>query len=235
MTSTAPVTSPISIIIPTLNEAAHIAATVQRAQGNAVREIIVVDCGSEDATQHLARQHGAHVILAPPGRARQMNAGAAVAQGAILLFLHGDTLLPPGFDDLIPAILGQGGVSAGAFSLAIDLPGAAARMVARLANLRARSLQMPYGDQGLFVRRQTFWEVGGYPEEPILEDVMLVQRLRAEGRIRIVQPAVLTSGRRWRALGMIRTTLINQAIIVGYLVGIPPQRLQCWYRIGKKI
>lgn len=235
MISTTQKILPISIIIPTRNEAPNIAATVERAQIGSVCEIIVVDCGSADGTQEIAQRHGAQVILSEPGRARQMNAGAAVSQGETLLFLHADTLLPVDFATRIPAILRQDNVVAGAFSLAIDLPGPAARVVAMMANFRSRALHMPYGDQGLFLTRHDFYAVGGYPEEPILEDLLIVRRLRRRGHVNIARSPVMTSGRRWRELGIIRTTLINQAIILGYLAGVPTQRLQSWYRIAKKI
>lgn len=235
MMSTAQKISPISIIIPTRNEAAHIAATVERAKFGAVREIIVVDCGSVDGTVEIALRHGAQVIFSAPGRARQMNTGAAASQGEILLFLHADTLLPADFSEQIPAILHQDDVIAGAFSLAIDLPGLGPRLVATMTNFRSRIFQMPYGDQSFFVARKNFYDVGGFPEEPILEDVLLARRLKQKGRISIARSSVVTSGRRWRELGIMRTTLINRAIILGFLVGIPPQRLQGWYRIGKKI
>lgn len=233
--STAQKTLSISIIIPTRNEAEHIAQTVERATDNNVCEILVVDCGSADETQKIALQRGARVISSPPGRAQQMNAGAAVAQGDILLFLHGDTLLPLGFADLVTTLINKKGVIAGAFSLAINLPGTGPLIVSAMTNVRSRALQLPYGDQGLFLPRHTFFEAGGYPDEPLLEDVLLVRRLKQKGRIAIAKSSVLTSGRRWRELGLVRTTLINQAIILGHLAGIPTQRLQSWYRIGKKV
>lgn len=237
MISTDQKTSFISIIIPTRNEAAHIANTVDRAKqhGPNSLEIIVADCGSVDGTQKIASRHGAQVYLSAPGRARQMNAGAAIAKGDVLLFLHADTLLPQGFADSITTTLNQDGVIAGAFSLSIDLPGRSARLVSMMTNCRSRFLQMPYGDQALFVPRETFQEIGGYPEEPFLEDVLLIKRLKKMGRIDIARSSVLTSGRRWSELGIVRTTLINQLIVLGHLAGLSPQRLQGWYRIGKKI
>jgi len=234
MTSTARKISPITIIIPTRNEAEAIATVVERAQHRAVQEIIVVDCGSTDATREIASQLGAQVVASTPGRARQMNAGALKAQGDILLFLHADTLLPPDFVDQITAILTRPGTVAGAFSLAIDLPGIALRLVEKAANFRATALQLPYGDQAIFLYRQKFIDVGGYPDEPILEDVLLIRRLKKTGRIGIATSAVVTSGRRWRSLGVIKTSLINQAILLGQLFGISPKRLQGWYRIAQK-
>ncbi len=234
MTSTDRKISPISIIIPTRNEAENIAATIDRAKHGAVQEIIVVDCGSTDATKEIAVQLGARIISSTSGRARQMSVGAAEAHGEILLFLHADTLLPPDFAAQASEILARPGIVAGAFSLAIDLPGAAIRLVEKAANFRAHFLQMPYGDQAIFLYRQKFIEIGGYPDEPILEDLLLIHRLKKSGRIGITTSAVLTSGRRWQRLGIVKTALLNQGILLGHLVGISPQRLQGWYRIAQK-
>lgn len=227
--------SSISIIIPTLNEAASLARTIAAARQGAVREILVVDGGSTDGTREIARQLGACLIDAAPGRAWQMNAAAASAQGEILLFLHADTLLPPGFAAQATEMLTRPGIAAGAFALAINLPGPGIRALEKLANLRASFLQMPYGDQAIFLYRQTFHRVGGYPCEPILEDVLLIKALKRFGRIGITSSAVLTSGRRWQRLGLLKTTLINQGIMAGYLLGVPPQRLQGWYGVAQKI
>ena len=234
MTSTDRKTSPISIIIPTRNEAANLVATVASARHPAVDEILVVDSGSDDGTQEIARHQGATVILSHPGRARQMNLGASLARGETLLFLHGDTRLPPNFAEQIALLLGRPGVVAGAFSLAIDLPGVALRLVEKAANLRSTLLQMPYGDQAIFIPRQRFLEAEGYPEVPILEDLLLIQRLKKSGRIAIAPLPVLTSGRRWQQFGVMKTTLLNQVIILGHLAGLSPHLLQRWYRVGQK-
>ncbi|MDD5759339.1 MAG: TIGR04283 family arsenosugar biosynthesis glycosyltransferase [Desulfobulbaceae bacterium] len=225
---------PISIIIPTRNEAANLRATVERAQQDSVLEIIVVDGNSTDQTRELAKQLGTTVLSAPPGRARQMNAGAALAKGNILLFLHADTLLPADFTRQIATVLARPGIVAGAFGLSIDLPGSAVSLLQKGIHLRSTFLQLPYGDQAIFLNRQKFIEIGGYPDEPILEDVLLLKCLRKSGRIGIADSNVLTSGRRWQKLGVIKTTLINQGIMLGHLLGVPPQRLQNWYRIAQK-
>jgi len=235
MTSTAHRTSPISIIIPARNEAAAIKTTIGRAQQGSILEVIVVDGGSSDETREIASLLGAKVIRSAPGRAVQMNTGAAMAKGEILLFLHADTLLPPDFATPVTDILARPGIAAGAFTLAIDLAGTSVRLLEKAVHLRSTLLQMPYGDQAIFLYRQKFIEIGGYPEEPILEDVLLIQRLKKSGRIGIATQKTLTSGRRWQQLGLIKTSLINQAIMLGYLLGISPQRLQYWYRIAQKI
>ena len=235
MTSTDHKISPISIIIPTLNEATTIRATLDAVQQCAVLEIIVVDGNSTDGTREIASQLGAQVLVSTAGRAVQMNAGAAAAKGEILLFLHADTLLPNDFTTQVTTILTRPGITAGAFALAIDLPGIAFRLLEKAVAFRSTFLQMPYGDQAFFLYRQKFLEIGGYPEQPILEDVLFLKRLKESGRIGIAVSPALTSGRRWQGLGLIKTTLINQGIMLGYLLGISPQRLQHWYRITQKI
>lgn len=234
MTSTKQTISPISLIIPCRNEAIGIGKTIASARAAAGLEIIVVDGHSTDETVSIARQLGAKVLESPPGRARQMNAGAALAQGEILLFLHADTLLPHDFARQISTTLAQPGVVAGAFGLTIDLPGRRVRLLERMIRLRATWLQRPYGDQALFLHRQRFLALGGYPAEPILEDVLLIKRLRQCGRIAIAPGEVLTSGRRWQQLGLVKTTLVNQAILLAHLLGVSPQRLQGWYRSAQQ-
>jgi rSAM/selenodomain-associated transferase 2 len=158
-----------------------------------------------------------------------MNAGAQAASGSILLFLHADTRLPAGFDAAVRTILQDAVVVGGAFQFGIDAPGLRFRILERLVNLRASWLGMPYGDQGLFLRKDTFTELGGFPELPIMEDFELVKRLRRRGRIRIVPLPATTSARRWQEVGVWRTTWINQKIILGYCLGVSPQRLARWY------
>ncbi len=221
-------TSAISIIIPALNEAEGIADAVASARGPGTAEVIVVDGGSTDATEERARAAGARVIVSAPGRGRQMNTGARRARGEILLFLHGDSRLPAGFSSQVEAVLSRPRTVAGAFRLAIDLPGLGAAWVAAGANLRSR-LGLPYGDQALFMPRRVFFEAGGYDEVPILEDVFLVRKLRRLGRLRLAPGAVLTSGRRWQRLGVVRTTLVNQKVMIAWLLGVPLEELRAWY------
>jgi len=223
----------ISVIIPVLNEAKTIATTLNhlyQAADKAAIEVIVVDGGSQDDTLDRLQGLEAAILIAQPGRAQQMNAGAAVATGNILLFLHADTHLPEGFPILVTRTLATVGAIAGAFTLRIDgdLPGL--RWVERLANWRSHVLQMPYGDQAIFLRAEQFRAVGGFPEQPIMEDYELIRRLRRQGKIAIVPHPVLTSARRWQKLGVLRTTLTNQAIVAAYRLGISPQRLVQWYR-----
>jgi len=222
----------ISIIIPVLNEAEYIADTLlslgsYRDQGH---EVIVVDGGSNDETAELAEFRRAKVIQSNPGKAVQMNAGAAAAAGDVLVFLHADTLLPENFSHQIVSALNQSGVAAGAFRLAIDSSGAGIRIIERMTNLRSRFLRLPYGDQALFMKKSLFEKMGGFAEVPIMEDFILVRRLKRKGKIVILPEAVATSPRRWLHFGIVKTWLINQAIIIAYYLGIPPERLTRWYR-----
>jgi hypothetical protein len=220
----------ISIIIPALNEAATIARTLSRLEGVDNLEVIVVDGGSIDETAGLAKSRGVTVIQSNPGKAIQMNTGAAAAAGDILVFLHADTLLPEGFRHQIVSALNQNSVAAGAFRLSIDSPAAAIRFIECMANLRSRFLRLPYGDQALFMKKSLFDEIGGFPELSIMEDFILVRRLKRKGKIIIVPKAVATSPRRWLHLGIFKTWLINQLIVMAYYLGFPPERLSRIYR-----
>ena len=222
----------ISIIIPTLNEEGQLPDTLAPLAAAAGCEVIVSDGGSGDATRDLAVRHGCRVVRSPPGRGVQMNAGAAAAHAPILLFLHADTLLPPGFAPLVESALAEQNVSGGAFSLRIsgDRPGLA--FIAHAANLRSRLLRLPYGDQALFTTSETFQRLGGFAETPIMEDVLFVRGLRRLGRLVILPQAVVTSSRRWDNLGLLRTTLINQLILLGHGCGIPaPTLARCYRRL----
>ena len=230
----------ISIIIPVLNEATTIEATLTRLQHVSDIEVIVVDAGSRDETMELAQRCCSRfapsselkVISAAAGRACQMNAGAAIATGDILLFLHADTHLPSEFDTLVRQSLENPSTIAGAFELSIDSDLRGLRLIERIVNMRSRVFSMPYGDQAIFLKATTFDELGGFPELPIMEDFELMRRLKCQGQITLVPASVLTSGRRWQKLGVVKTTLINQLIIAGYFLGISPTQLVRWYRQG---
>ena len=240
----------ISIIIPALNEAEAIGRTldsvedsVRDSAGDSAAEWIVVDGDSEDRTAEIARARGATVVTAPRGRASQMNAGAKIARGETLLFLHADTRLPQGFAEEVRRVLGVPGVAAGAFSLRID--GAAKGMprgmqcwmqfVERAANWRSRILQLPYGDQGFFLKAEVFRSLGGFPELPLMEDLEMARRVRGHGRIAISPLGVVTSARRWERVGVVRATLLNQVFLLAYLAGMPPRRIAQWYYPRSKL
>jgi rSAM/selenodomain-associated transferase 2/rSAM/selenodomain-associated transferase 1 len=226
----------LSIIIPALNEADSIESTLSHLERVDNLEIIVVDGGSTDGTVDLARSWGAKVIQTTAGKAIQMNSGAAAATGKVLVFLHADTRMPKDFVLHIHSALNQKDVVAGAFRLSIDSRAAGIRFIEHMADLRSRLLQLPYGDQALFMKKSIFEAIGGFADVPIMEDFMLVRRLRRKGKIAILPAAVITSPRRWLHFGIFKTWWVNQMIIIAYYLGIPPERLARWYRrdAGKK-
>jgi rSAM/selenodomain-associated transferase 2 len=219
----------ISVIIPTLDEQDCLAPTLATALSAPGVEAILVDGGSQDQTVAMARQAGAKVIHSPPGRARQMNLGAATAKGEALLFLHADTLLPKGWQHEVRRILEQPGVSAGAFGFRLDSRPAKLRFIELGVALRCRLGQMPYGDQALFMRREFFEKAGGFPQMPIMEDVALVKRLKKLGRVLTSPAPAITSARRWQAQGALYTTGLNYLLMIAFYAGIPLGTLRRLY------
>lgn len=220
----------ISIIIPVLNEAINIEQAVASTQPSTNVEVIVVDGGSNDHTVEIAESLGVKVISAPRGRAAQMNVGALAASGEILLFLHADSRLSVEFDIMVRTALQQPGVMAGAFALRIDGQIWSLRLVEWGVNWRSHFLQMPYGDQGIFLKKEIFYRIGKFPELVLMEDFELIRRLRRAGKITIISASILTSARRWLKNGVFKTTLTHQLIIVAYLLGISPKRIMIWLR-----
>ena len=220
----------VSVVIPTLNEAEHLPLTLKHALAGEPMEVIVADGGSRDDTVRIAQSHGATAVSSPSNRAHQMNAGAALARGETLLFLHADTLLPENWHDAVLAALRRPDVVGGAFRFKIRDPFPGRWLVESTTNLRSRLWRMPYGDQALFVRRWAFDELGGFPELPIMEDYEFGRRLRRLGKLALLEAPVLTSGRRWQHLGFLRTTLINKLVILGFRCGVSPAKLAALYR-----
>jgi len=222
-------TLPISIIIPVYNEAGTIATTLEQLIPHPGEEILVVDGGSTDQTRDIAASFPVQLLSSPAGRGVQQHLGALAARGEILLFLHADTLLPGNWTTHVLEILARPRTAAGAFRLGIDSQEKGFRLIEFGANLRSHLLQKPYGDQALFMLRETYFQAGGFPDWPLMEDVALVRQLRKIGRIRLARARVTTSARRWKRLGLVRTTLRNQLIQVASLLGISPGRLARWY------
>lgn len=219
----------LSFIIPVLDEADVIAATLARLQSlRAVgHEVIVVDGGSTDATPALAAPLADRVLGTARGRARQMNAGAALARGDVLVFLHADTRLPGQAAAFIRAALRHR--MWGRFDVAIEgLPGTL-RVVAAGMNLRSRLTGIATGDQTLFIKRAAFDAVGGYPEQPLMEDIELSKRLKKLGPPACPPARVITSGRRWVANGVWRTILLMWRLRFEYWRGVPVTRLAARY------
>lgn len=219
----------ISVVIPVLNEADGIMRTLKQLRQAGVWESIVVDGGSDDGTVSLARQHADVVMLGPRGRARQMNAGAQVAHGEVLLFLHADTDLPRGFPRLISNALQDSQAVGGRFDVRLDAEGWPFRMIETLMNGRSRITKISTGDQAIFVRRAVFQKMGGYPELELMEDIEFSRRLKREGRIACLRDRVTTSARRWRRDGVARTIVKMWTLRLCYFFGVSPARLRTHY------
>jgi len=221
----------ISIIVPTLNEAAGIVQALQRLQPLRARghEVVVVDGGSRDGTAALVEGLADRILHAPRGRARQMNAGAQAAGGEVLLFLHADTQLPDAADRLILDGLKDTRRSWGRFDVIIRGKHPLLRLIAWGMNLRSRLTSVCTGDQCLFMRREVFLRIGGYPPIDLMEDIALSKRLRQIARPLVLTPPVTTSGRRWEKRGVWRTMLLMWWLRLRYCLGAPPARLQRIY------
>ncbi|MGD9022720.1 MAG: TIGR04283 family arsenosugar biosynthesis glycosyltransferase [Deltaproteobacteria bacterium] len=218
----------LSIVIPTLNEAAILSQALKRLEVQH-HEIIVVDGGSKDGTVDIARQYTPLVLISPQGRGLQQDKGARQARGDVIVFLHADTQLPIGYLRLIGRALANPSVVFGAFRLSIWPKEPALELVSLMANLRSRFLRMPYGDQALFVRRDTYIEVGGFRDWPVMEDVDLVRRLNRVGDFRLVEIPVRSSARRWKRENLVYTTLRNWSLICRYFMGASPHALARHY------
>ena len=219
----------ISVVIPTLNEATNITAAIESAFAGGASEVLVVDGGSSDNTIPLAESAGAEILVTEANRARQLNAGAKVASGDVFLFLHADTTLPMGFRSAVERTLFSRNAALGAFTLAIDAKGAKYRVVEAVVAIRSRLSKLPYGDQAIFVRKTIFAKMGGFADIPLMEDYEFVRRIGRGGRVSILPLRVVTSGRRWERLGVVRTAVLNFFIILAYHLGVAPKRLACWY------
>lgn len=223
----------LSVIIPVIDAARQMARTLAAA-ASPDAEIIVSDGGSTDRTLQIARTFGARIVFGPRSRAGQQNRGAAAARGEVLLFLHADTRLPRNYVNHVFETLMDRRTRMGAFRFATRIHTPAMRCIAFCTNLRAGWLKLPCGDQGLFLRQRDFTEIGGFPEVSIAEDLYLSRRMAGKGRIVIAPAAAVSSGRRWRHLGLLRTTMIKTMLAVGILAGVSPGRLASLYRLPPK-
>lgn len=221
----------LSVVVPTLNEQ----DTVGRLLGDLRRltvpnEVIVVDGGSTDLTTGVAGAAGARLLHSVPGRGVQLAAGAGAARAPLLLFIHADVRL----DDAAVAVLDEIAVArppcAMAFRLRVDARGFSYRLIEWGTNLRSRLFGLPYGDQGLLVRREDYIRAGGYADLPLMEDVALIRALRRVTPVHLLDAAVQVSARRWDADGPLRRMIRNWVLMARYLSGTPPERLARQYR-----
>ena len=227
----------LTVVIPTLNAEASLAATltalVPGVVDGMVREVVIVDGGSSDRTLRIAEASGADVIKAAPGRGAQLAAGAARARFPWLLFLHADTVLEPGWEREVAAFMervdsGRREPAAAAFAFALDDTGAAPRLLEGLVRLRCMALRLPYGDQGLLLPRSLYQKVGGYRPLQLMEDVDFVRRLDRGQRV-LLRTRGVTSAARYRSEGYLRRTLRNQLCLALYLLRVPVDRIARLY------
>ena len=219
----------ISVIIPTLNEALVLEKAIAEISCHSPHEIIIADGGSEDNTLNIAKKFGLAIVESPPGRALQMNAGAKTASGDVLLFLHADRRVDANSYQKMVAVMNQENRVGGAFSLAIESEKPSLKMISNFATLRAKHLNLVYGDQAIFVRTSVFHEIGGFPSLLICEDLAFYRRLMAKGPTVILEEKAFTSARRWVTEGIFFTSLRNSVIATLFLLGFPPRILSKWY------
>jgi rSAM/selenodomain-associated transferase 2 len=215
----------ISVIIPVYRDAEALSRSLAVIPfGNAETIIVVADDDESCAALRMGHP-GIRWMHAPRGRARQMNAGAAVARGGWLLFLHADTALPSGWQAVVERAAADPNVTVGCFRFALDSASWFARLIELGVRVRVLIFRLPYGDQALFIRRDVFAKLGGYSDLPIMEDVDLIRRLRVTGRLFAASEQAVTSARRWEEDGWLRRTVRHLSLIARYFAGIPPERL----------
>jgi len=229
-------TAPVSVVIPTLQAADRIGPCLgtigEAVTEGVIREVVISDGGSSDDIAEIAEELGARLVTGPPGRGRQLAAGAEAARGEWLLFVHADTVLPPDWGTAVLAHIANRPGKAGYFALGFDAGCLPARLVAAWANLRSALLALPYGDQGLLVNRALYRHAGGYPVIPLMEDVALVRRL-GRGRLAPLGGTVETSAARFVAEGWLRRGWRNLTTLALYFAGVSPERLARRYRRGR--
>ena len=240
----------ITVVIPTLNEEAVLPRTLSQAASLGFDELIVVDGGSHDRTREIVQafpsapaiSHQRSVLspqssalspvsllTAPPGRANQMNAGAAASEGTVLLFLHADTSLPSDARQAVERALEDPACVGGRFDVRFERDSGPGWLISRMMNLRSRWTGIATGDQAIFVRRSLFEQLGGYSDLPIMEDVDFSRRLKRTGRLSALRSKVITSYRRWDTRGPLRTILLMWVLRFLYWIGISPHRITRLY------
>lgn len=229
------VTNPlVSIVIPVRGDSAPLTALLAQLPPRPHVELVVANTGHADAAQQHLRQSRPDVVWvdAPPGRGVQLNAGAAVAQGRWLWFVHADSRLPGGWFEAFAALDAQAEVSGGCFAFRLDSPAWQARWLERAVALRVRLFDLPYGDQGIFARRAVFLSLRGFQPVPLMEDVEFVGRLKQHGRLSHLGLGLVTSARRWEHRGWLRQSAANLVTLALYGLGVSPERLARRYDRG---
>lgn len=221
----------ISVIIPVHNEQQALLSLSRTIGQHPDSEIIVVDGGSSDLSFDIAVTFAHKVLKSERGRAVQMNAGARVASGNTLLFLHADSLLPPNWHSLISDALRDAAIVGGAFDLRLSGDSLPLNVIGRAASLRSRMLQAPFGDQGIFARKAVFADLGGFRPMPIMEDADFSRRLRHSGKIAFIPHPIVTSSRKWEQYGVVRTTASHCLVLACYYAGLPPHALHNLHRL----
>ena len=220
----------LSIIIPTLNEQQRIETALESALATNPHEVIVADGGSTDDTLMLVGRHNCRIVECPRGRAVQQNRGASTATGDVLLFLHADCEVHPESGVQIAEALKDQNVVAGAFWQRIPASGILFRWLERGNAARVHWRKLPYGDQGIFVRRDVFNELNGFPNEPLMEDLLLMRRIRKKGKVVLLDGPLTVCPRRWQKHGVIRQTIRNWSLLTAARMGVPLDRLARLYR-----
>ncbi|TDY02837.1 TIGR04283 family arsenosugar biosynthesis glycosyltransferase [Thiohalophilus thiocyanatoxydans] len=222
----------LSIIIPTLNEAGSINQTLALLQPLRSRghEVILVDGGSTDDTVDMARPEVDRILNSDPGRAHQMNVGASQARGDIFWFLHADTLIPELADQIIAAAIDNQSLAWGRFDVRLDGKDVRFRLIALMMNRRSRLSGIATGDQGIFVTRALFEKIGGFAEQPLMEDIEISRRLKRHVRPNCLKQELITSSRRWETRGIWRTVFLMWRLRLRYALGGDPHKLAKLYR-----
>jgi rSAM/selenodomain-associated transferase 2 len=222
-----------SFIIPVLNEAGQINSLIEhlrKQNPESSYEIIVVDGDPQGSTVGTIQDKDVTTITTDKGRGRQMNVGAAAAQGEMLIFLHADTTLPDNALEKISRAMQNSDYVGGAFDLKIDSDRLFLKYISARASLRSRWNRIPYGDQAIFIRKKYFDQIGGYKEIPLMEDVDLMRRIKKDRKkIVILHDKVITSARRWESDGVLYTTMRNQVLVRLFYLGISPHKLAKYY------
>ena len=216
--------------MPVLNEAKALADMLPRMVVLPVNELVFVDGGSTDGSRQLLTEAGVVWLPAERGRAAQMNAGAAICRSDVLLFLHADTLIDSSHIGAVREAMEDGDTVGGRFDVRLSSEQAAFRVISWFINRRSRLSRISTGDQAMFVRRGVFKRLGGFPEQPLMEDIALSKQLKRLGDIACLQQQVATSARRWQSHGIIRTVLLMWKLRLLYWLGVPAEKLATMYR-----